>query len=351
MNVLVIGCGSIGSRHAINIHELGHSVSICEPNVACVSKIADLIPLQKVYDNCDEAICTEKFDASIIASPTITHHSLALKLIEAQIPLFVEKPLSSNLQEAYEISQALISKPVTFMMGHTYRFRKNWQELKTLVASQILGKVLSAEMSGGWYLPDWHFREDYRCEYAANSSMGGGALLTSMSHLYDIVNWLFGSIEHQIGMTTRLSDLEIDVDDCVSIILQTKSRCIVTIYEDFLSRFPRRTVRVTCVHGFIEADFNQNKLTIWDERKSRFLPNELDPPYANDTLRILEDGISYSLPSSSPFKSSNLNDPYLDIIRHFLGLVQAKSLSHDVGIDCGVSVMEQIDKLSASLMW
>jgi predicted dehydrogenase len=351
VNVLVIGCGSIGYRHASNASFLGHDVIAVDPSIARLDKLKANIRVKSIFTSLKDALFEEKCDAAVVAAPTALHYEISIDLIRAKIPLLVEKPLCCDLAQSGEIASALRENPVIFMMGHTYRFRRDWQEVKRLLDQAILGKIISAEFSGGWYLPDWHYREDYRKEYAAQMSQGGGVILTNMSHIFDIVAWLFGDIVKLAGIKAKVSELEIDVEDAVSVSMITASGCLVNVYEDFISRIPRRFLRVTCQHGFIEVDFNQKRMITWDQRRHRHLPDSINIQNPEDTIFILEDGIRYSYPESFTFSFSNVKDPYLEMIRHFFALVEQGVLIHDLDINSGLAVMRCLNGIANTPAW
>ena len=351
MNVLVVGCGSIGYRHAGNASFLGHDVTAVDPSKSRLSKLKRTIRVKSVFTSLKEALFDDKVDAAIVAAPTSLHYQISIDLIRSKIPLLVEKPLCCELAQSEEIASALRVNPVTFMMGHTYRFRRDWQEVKRLLDQSFLGKTMSAEFSGGWYLPDWHFREDYRKEYAAQKSQGGGVMLTNMSHIFDIVAWLFGDIVKLTGIKAKVSELDIDVEDTVSVTMMTAAGCLVNVYEDFVSRIPRRLLRVTCQHGFIEVDFNQKRMITWDQRRHRHLPDSTNIQNVEDTIFILEDGIRYSYPESRTFSFSNANDPYREMTSHFFSLVDQNILCHDLDIDSGLAVMRCLNEIANKPTW
>lgn len=80
------------------------------------------------------------------------------------------------------------------------------------------GKVLFVRSEFGQYLPDWRPEQDYRENYSARSSLGGGIILDS-SHEIDYLRWFFGEIEQVYCRSSIQSELEVDVEDTASIIL------------------------------------------------------------------------------------------------------------------------------------
>lgn len=341
MRILIIGCGSIGRRHAKNARALGAEVVLCDVNESRIREFGEEIGASGYFSDFDKAAALSGADAAVVATPSNLHTAPARAALLAGLHVFMEKPLCTAISEALELRSVVRNTGLVFMMGQIYRFRTELIAIKNILDAKPLGKVYSAELFGGWYLPDWHVREDYRLEYASQKRLGGGVLLTSLSHFFDIIAWFFGDIERIVGARMRLGDLELDVDDAAVCALRTSSGIAVTLSEDFLSRCPRRLLRINSEYGYIEADFNRKILSIWDARKKRFHP---DDPAANSRVdsrfRILEDGVAYDLnPDISPMIYSG-NDAYLSELKYFLELVASRKTVFDLDIDAGIKVLE-----------
>src|SRR5437879_5991269 len=94
---LVIGCGSIGKRH------IGNLIA-CHAGVVRAFDVRDDRRAEVksrfgigVLDNLDEA-WEGGVDVALITAPTRLHIPLALEAAERGCHLFVEKPLSDNLE-------------------------------------------------------------------------------------------------------------------------------------------------------------------------------------------------------------------------------------------------------------
>ena len=343
MRIIIIGCGSIGRRHAQNARALGADVVLCDVNELRMMEFGKSIGVSKYFTDFKEAAKFSGAKAAVVATPSNAHIAPARALISEGIHVLMEKPLCTSLSEAVAFRPVVKEANLVFMMAHTYRFRPEWIAIKNMLDGKPLGKVHSAEFMGGWHLPDWHVREDYRHEYAAQKQLGGGVLLTNLSHLLDVVAWLFGDIKKIRGARMRLGDLEIDVDDAVMCILQTVSGVAVNISEDFLNRCPRRQFRINAEHGYLEADFNRKTMSIWDGRKKRFHPDDHEATsLTNPRLRILEDGVAYEAnPDVFPMSYSG-NDGYLNELKYFMDIVSSPKQLLDLDIDAGIKVLEAI---------
>ena len=211
MNILVIGGGSIGQRHAKNLRALG------ETDVT----IVDTNPERGDFPSLDAAFAAKEFSMAFICSPTIYHLEQAMFCAEKGCDLFIEKPLSHTMEGVDTLTQLVKSSSkrdpdqtsgLITMVGSNWKFYPLFQKMKELLDAGVIGRVLSARCQFGQYLPDWHPTEDYRHGYSANKKLGGGILLDS--HEFDYLTWFMNEpLETIVCVADKVSDLDIDVED------------------------------------------------------------------------------------------------------------------------------------------
>lgn len=62
-----------------------------------------------------------------IVTPTLTHHALALKALNAGRHVFIEKPVTNTLAEAQDLERAANAKDLRVQVGHVERFNPAFQ--------------------------------------------------------------------------------------------------------------------------------------------------------------------------------------------------------------------------------
>src|SRR3989338_3505858 len=191
--IIVVGCGSIGSRHLKNLCSLGVKKLIAvDLDKERLKSLEKIIKDLKTYTNLDSALEKETYiNAGFVCTPTSLHIPVATKLAKAKINLFIEKPLSHNLKGVDNLQKIVKRNKLITMMGMNYRFHPGLKLIKQIIDEGKIGKIYSIVAFGGHYLPDWHPKSDYRKEYAAQKKLGGGVLLTSI-HGLDYLRWLAG---------------------------------------------------------------------------------------------------------------------------------------------------------------
>lgn len=247
MKVLLIGFGSIGRRH---YEVLSGFSQISEIHVVTKQDLTNIIKFSYLED-VKNINCYEYF---LIASETSKHFE-QLNWLNANVSnkkIFCEKPLLDKHQTLKVSSNDVF-------VGYVLRFHPLLQKMKTLIREGG-GKILNLNVECGSYLPLWRTNIDYRDSYSAKKEQGGGVLL-DLSHELDYANWITGGLVDIKSFQTKVSSLEIDSDDLVSIIAKTPSGGIVNLSIDYFSKASHRTLRLNTNEFTIELDLIQNSMT------------------------------------------------------------------------------------------
>jgi len=315
--LMVVGCGSIGQRHAKNAKILGvKDIVLCDIDAVRVRKFANSIGTDFVFESYEKAFESHpEIENAIIATPSGLHIQPAMYLAGHKVNILIEKPLSDSLEGTATLIELARRKGIIGMMGQSYRFHEGFLTLKNLLDSGEIGRLLHVSYLSGQYLPDWHPGMDYRKEYAAQKKLGGGVLLTSMSHGFDIVQWLFGDVTRVQGWKTKLSDLDIDVEDSIFCLMKTSKNVIIQCQADFLQRDPRHQMTIVGEKGHIEADFIKNQIRSWTIERRETRTNN----YQFDT-----------------------NKRYVEELKHFFNLIDEKKTGHDLDLAVGRHILELI---------
>jgi predicted dehydrogenase len=81
-----------------------------------------------------------------------------------------------------------------------------------------------------------------------------------LSHELDYVSWLFGEVEIIDSISTKVSDLEINTDDLFTAIGLTKSKTIINMSMDYISKTPMRKMVIHTNSSTIKADLIKNSI-------------------------------------------------------------------------------------------
>jgi predicted dehydrogenase len=277
----VIGCGSIGSRHARNLRAIGaEEVALCDLDSARAIRLAADIDAAVATDDLAGLLGVYRPHGVLVCTPPASHLEVARRAVEAGAHVFCEKPLAPGLEGVDELLDVVERHDRFLMMGMCYRFHAGLRRLQQRLASGTVGRLQAAQLWGGHYLPDWHPWADYRTEYSARRVLGGGVLLDSI-HALDTVRWLFGEPLEVTGMLARVSDLEIDTEDLACALCRLESGAIVEVHVDYLQRHPRHRIEVVGSEGNLAWDFHRQAVR-WRRAGESAWQEEAVPAAVND---------------------------------------------------------------------
>jgi predicted dehydrogenase len=273
MKILIAGYGSIGRRHMRNLLALG------ERDILLYRSHNSTLPVDEIEDFVVEtdlhAALAHKPDAVIVSNPTALHLDIAIPAAEAGCHIFMEKPLSDDLEGVDLLEHALQRGGRQLLMGFQFRFHPTLQKAAELIRSGVIGRVISVRAEWGEYLPDWHPWEDYRKGYAARADMGGGVVRT-LCHPLDYLRWLIGEVDSLVAFTRSLPELELEVDSVAEISLTFKGGVIGSLHLDYIRRPVRHTLELTGSQGVMSWDNATGRL-IW-QTAGQNLVSSIVPP-------------------------------------------------------------------------
>lgn len=289
MKILVIGCGSIGRRHAKNLRELGvDDLLLYDPAWERAEGVAGEVrgrnadTLERAYD--------ERPDAALVCAPTSLHLDLASAALEHDCHLFIEKPISHSLKGVVQFLDEVKARERVLLAGYNFRFDPLIQMAREWLNDGQAGRVVSARLHFGSYLPWRHPWEDYREGYGARQDLGGGVILDAI-HELDLALWLFGRPETVYCAGGKYSDLEIDVEDVAEILLSYPDK-IISIHLDSIQRPAERWCEITGTRGRIRADLFARTLRCFDGAARKWQSSEahgaLDESYKLEMLHFLD---------------------------------------------------------------
>jgi predicted dehydrogenase len=178
--------------HAPLIAEAGlelAAVSTSNPERAAQAR-ADTPGVQVVAD-LEALLAVEGLDVVVLATPTGAHGEHAKLVIEAGMPLVVDKPLAVTADAAREVVDAAERAGVPLTVFQNRRYDPEHATLAQVVSSGRAGDVYRLEYR--W--ERWRPEPMRRWREEASPEQGGGIMLDLQSHLVDGAVQLFGEVE------------------------------------------------------------------------------------------------------------------------------------------------------------
>jgi predicted dehydrogenase len=234
LRTAVVGAGKMGEIHARVYSELPQSnlVAIADIDLDKARRLAKKYHCEP-FQNAAELI--GKVDAVTIAAPTTEHFNLAKPLIQAGIPVLIEKPLASSAAQAQEIVALARHNNCLVAVGHSERCNPVVQAMKRL---QIEPKFIEAAR-----ISPYPFR-----------STDIGVVLDIMIHDIDII------LSLAAGKVTGVEAVGIGVidqntEDICNARITFDNGCIANVTASRLALKTERKVRVFSKQAYISVDY------------------------------------------------------------------------------------------------
>jgi predicted dehydrogenase len=185
IGVAILGCGRMGERHAESV---GRSTGFRLAAVADVDADAARALAARtgvpVHDGVEALAARGDVELVVVATPTSEHAAAAAAALTAGKHVLCEKPLARTMAEVAALCAAAERAGCLLAVGYTYRHAPVFRRLREVLDDGVIGRPhLAVVRAGG--------RGGHRA-WKHSRAGGGGAVLEMMSHMIDLVLWLFG---------------------------------------------------------------------------------------------------------------------------------------------------------------
>jgi|SRR5215469_2163940 len=139
----VIGFGYWGPNIVRNLHNLpgAEITAVCDKNPVARKKAYKNYPGTYVTADVSEVINSPESDAVAIITPVWTHFELAKAALENGKHVFLEKPLTSSIEQAEILIELAERKHLKLMVDHTFLFTGAVKKIKELLQTGSLGNL------------------------------------------------------------------------------------------------------------------------------------------------------------------------------------------------------------------
>ena len=140
LKVGVLGAGHLGKIHLrlLNQSERYELVGFYDPNQEQAQKVVAEFGYT-YFDSIDKLI--EAVEVVDIVTPTLSHYECAMKAIAAKRHIFIEKPITSTVEEAEEIYHLLEDNHLKGQVGHVERFNPAFLAAKSSIENPMFIEV------------------------------------------------------------------------------------------------------------------------------------------------------------------------------------------------------------------
>ena len=198
--IAVAGAGCIGLAHidCLRTSATCTLVAIVDPSPAAIAVAAkEGVPLFKTLDELF-ANANVRLDGIILATPNQLHVEQALRCLEAGVPLLLEKPIATTLEEGERLVKAVEASGVKVLIGHHRAHSPIMAKAKEVVDSGKLGRLVGIMGSAVFFKPDHYFDDS-----PWRKLVGAGPILLNMIHEVHNLRMLCGDIVSVQAMSSN----------------------------------------------------------------------------------------------------------------------------------------------------
>ena len=164
-------------------------VAVTDVNREAAEKAAKEYGIARVHDSAEKLIEDPDLDAVIIGVPNKWHAPLAVKALQANKHVLLEKPMAIDLNDAKKIRDAALKSDRVLMISHQMRWEGPAMAVKEKVEQGELGNIYHAKT--GWFrrkgIPGWG------SWFTQKQMSGGGPLIDIGVHMLDLALYLMGN--------------------------------------------------------------------------------------------------------------------------------------------------------------
>ncbi len=196
LNIAVIGAGLIGERHVQLVNALADFNLFATVDPVNRPSSNDTVPH---FENIEEFLAaSDGCEGVIIATPNHTHKSIAEKCMRNGLACLIEKPLAANSVDAVGILKVSEDTGCPVLVGHHRRHHAVSLQLKEIIESGKLGRLVGAQLSWMLLKPDEYFAAgDWR------TKAGGGPVWINLIHEIDLLRFFMGEITEVSAMLSN----------------------------------------------------------------------------------------------------------------------------------------------------
>jgi UDP-2-acetamido-3-amino-2,3-dideoxy-glucuronate N-acetyltransferase len=138
--ICVIGGGRWGQNHIRTLHSLGCLAAVCDSNAERLKCFAESYPDIDTYISPIDAVAA-RYDGYTVATPAQTHYAIGVMLLEAGLPVLIEKPMTLTVGGSESLVALAQHTGTTLMVGHVLLFHPAYRKIKEVIESGKIGRL------------------------------------------------------------------------------------------------------------------------------------------------------------------------------------------------------------------
>ncbi len=196
------------------------------------------------YGSYEELVADSGIDAIYVATPHPAHHDNVILALNAGKPVLCEKPFAVNAKQAQAMVDAAAKNRVALMEAMWARFLPHYAKVREIIASGVLGPILSIHADHGQRLADQGIAR------LVEPQLAGGALLDLGIYPISFAHMILGN-PTSITSSAVMTDKGVDAQTSMIFSYDNGAQAILT--TTMIEQTPCHAV-VAGLDGWLEID-------------------------------------------------------------------------------------------------
>lgn len=231
IRVAVIGTGNISPSHIrsyLAFPERCKIVALVDifPEKAQAKKEEFGLTDAEVFDSHKKLLGRDDIDLVSICTPPFCHAEIAIDFLNDGKNVIVEKPMAASLEECDKMIEAAEKSGKVFSVIAQNRFRDPIMNLKHVIDSGKIGRVLHAQVDSFWWRGHCYYDLWWRGLW---SKEGGGCTLNHAVHHIDMLGWMMGLPNKVTAVLSNAAHDNAEVEDISIAALQYDKGAVAQI--------------------------------------------------------------------------------------------------------------------------
>jgi predicted dehydrogenase len=241
----ILGPGGIARAFAADLKNLdGHRVgAVGSRTLSNAQEFANAFG-GVAYGSYEQLISDSSIDAIYVATPHPAHKENVIAALNSGKPVLCEKPFAVNAIDAQEMVSVAEKNNVALMEAMWSRFLPHYAQVRAIIASGALGKIVTIHADHGQRLADQEIPR------LVEPSLAGGALLDLGIYPVSFAHMILGN-PTKITASGVLTDKGVDAQ--TSMIFDYADGAQAILNTTMIEQTPCRAV-VAGVNGWLEID-------------------------------------------------------------------------------------------------
>jgi predicted dehydrogenase len=192
----MVGAGAVAARHVRTLLAMDgvEVAAVADPALERAKELAAEAGAA-AYPNHMELLAAELLDAVYICVPPFAHGAPELAVIDAGLPMFVEKPVAIDQETAAEIAARLAGQPLLTCTGYHWRWLDIFDRAAELLADRP-ARLVQCSWLDKVPPPPWWLRRDG----------SGGQTIEQTTHVLDTTRGLAGEVTEVHAFGARAAE-------------------------------------------------------------------------------------------------------------------------------------------------